>query len=46
MMTTLFDGIRRHSPEGFWFTLLAEHKGFRETVRWRDSGEPIPEPKG
>jgi enoyl-CoA hydratase len=46
MMATLFDGITRHSPEGIWFKALAEEKGFHEAVRWRDSGEPIPEPKG
>jgi enoyl-CoA hydratase/carnithine racemase len=46
MMATLFDGITRHSPEGLWFKQLAEEKGFHEAVRWRDSGEPIPEPKG
>jgi enoyl-CoA hydratase len=46
MMATLFDGITRHSPEGIWFKNLAEEKGFHEAVRWRDSGEPIPEPKG
>jgi enoyl-CoA hydratase len=46
MMATLFDGITRHSPEGFWFKNLAEQKGFHEAVRWRDSGDPIPEPKG
>jgi enoyl-CoA hydratase len=46
MMATLFDGITRHSPEGFWFKNLAEQRGFHEAVRWRDSGDPIPEPKG
>lgn len=46
MMATLFDGITRHSPEGLWFKQLAEQKGFHEAVRWRDSGDPIPEPKG
>jgi enoyl-CoA hydratase len=46
MVATLFDGITRHSPEGLWFKQLAEEKGFHEAVRWRDSGEPIPEPKG
>jgi enoyl-CoA hydratase len=46
MMATLFDGITRHSPEGFWFKNLAEQKGFHEAVRWRDSGDSIPEPKG
>ena len=46
MVATLFDGITRHSPEGLWFKQLAEEKGFHEAVRWRDSGENIPEPKG
>jgi enoyl-CoA hydratase len=46
MFATIFDGITRHSPEGMWFKKLAEEKGFHEAVRWRDSGEPIPEPKG
>lgn len=46
MMATLFDGITRHSPEGLWFKNLSMEKGFHEAVRWRDSGEPIPEPKG
>jgi enoyl-CoA hydratase len=46
MFATIFDGITRHSPEGVWFKKLAEEKGFHEAVRWRDSGDPIPEPKG
>jgi len=46
MFATIFDGITRHSPEGMWFKKLAEEKGFHAAVRWRDSGEPIPEPKG
>lgn len=43
MIATLFDGITRHSPEGFWFKRYAEQHGFHEAVAWRDSGRPIPE---
>jgi enoyl-CoA hydratase len=43
MFATIFDGITRHSPEGMWFKRVAEEKGFHEAVRWRDSGEAIPE---
>lgn len=43
MVATLFDGITRHSPEGVWFKQKAEEEGFHEAVRYRDSGEPIPE---
>ena len=43
MFATIFDGITRHSPEGMWFKRLAEEKGFHEAVRWRDSGDAIPE---
>ena len=42
MIATLFDGITRHSPEGQWFKHHAEEKGYKEAVRLRDSGEPIP----
>ena len=45
MFATIFDGITRHSPEGMWFKGYAEEKGFHEAVRWRDSGDPIPEGK-
>ena len=45
MFATIFDGITRHSPEGYWFKKLAEEKGFHEAVQWRDSGKAIPEPK-
>jgi len=41
MMATLFDGVTRNSPEGVWFKEESEAKGFKETVRLRDSGEPI-----
>ena len=42
MISTLFDGITRHSPEGMWFKAYSEEHGFHEAVRLRDSGEPIP----
>jgi enoyl-CoA hydratase len=45
MIATLFDGITRHSPEGVWFKKHAEKHGFHETVKWRDSGKPIPSGK-
>jgi enoyl-CoA hydratase len=43
MIATLFDGITRHNPEGMWFRRHAQLHGFKDAVRWRDSGEPIPE---
>jgi enoyl-CoA hydratase/carnithine racemase len=43
MVATLFDGITRHSPEGFWFKRYAEQHGFHAAVEWRDSGRRIPE---
>jgi len=43
MIATLFDGITRHSAEGFWFKRYAEQHGFHAAVEWRDSGRPIPE---
>ena len=42
-MATVFDGITRHNPEGMWFRRYAQAEGFKEAVRVRDSGEPIPE---
>lgn len=42
MIATLFDGITRHSPEGFAFKARCEQVGFRQAVRERDSGAPIP----
>ena len=45
MLATLFDGITRHSPEGVWFKEYAEKHGFREAVKWRDSGKAIPRGK-
>jgi enoyl-CoA hydratase len=43
MMATVFDGITRHNPEGLWFRRQAQVHGFKDAVRWRDSGRPIPE---
>jgi enoyl-CoA hydratase len=43
MLATIFDGITRHNPEGMWFRRYAQTHGFKEAVRWRDSGRPIPE---
>jgi enoyl-CoA hydratase len=43
MFATLFDGITRHNPEGLWFRRYAQVEGFKAAVRWRDSGQPIPE---
>lgn len=40
-LATVFDGITRHTPEGMWFKERAEHVGFQQAVRERDSGEPI-----
>lgn len=42
-LATVFDGITRHNPEGLWFRRYAQVNGFKDAVRWRDSGEPIPE---
>ena len=42
MVATLFDGIARHTPEGLAFKARAEAVGFKQAVRERDSGEPIP----
>ena len=42
-MATVFDGITRHNPEGLWFRRFAQVNGFKAAVRWRDSGDPIPE---
>lgn len=40
-ISTVFDGLTRHSPEGLWFKSRAEQAGFHEAVRERDSGAPI-----
>jgi len=42
-LSTLFDGITRHNPEGMWFRRHAEAHGFKSAVEWRDSGRNIPE---
>ncbi len=36
LIGTLFDGIARHTREGYEFQQLAMHEGFREAVRRRD----------
>mmetsp|Transcript_28427 Transcript_28427/g.45762 ORF Transcript_28427/g.45762 Transcript_28427/m.45762 type:complete len:299 (+) Transcript_28427:484-1380(+) len=41
LLSTLFDGIARHSPEGMWFKKRSEEVGFQRAVKERDSGEPI-----
>ena len=41
-LSTLFDGITRHNPEGLWFRRHAEAHGFKSAVQWRDSGKNIP----
>ncbi len=42
MIATLFDGMARHSPEGVRFKERAEQVGFKQAIRERDSGTPIP----
>ena len=42
-LSTLFDGITRHNPEGLWFRRYAQAEGFKAAVAWRDSGWPIPD---
>jgi len=46
VLATLFDGITRHSPEGRWFKDFAERDGFQAAVRYRDSGQVIPDGGG
>jgi enoyl-CoA hydratase len=36
MVSTVFDGIARHTPEGHAFVADAVEHGFREAVRHRD----------
>ena len=36
MISTIFDGIARHTPEGHAFVAQAREHGFREAVRQRD----------
>ena len=42
-LSTVFDGITRHNPEGLWFRRYAQVHGFKSAVEWRDSGRVIPE---
>jgi enoyl-CoA hydratase len=42
-ISTVFDGITRHNPDGMWFRRYAQVEGFKAAVEWRDSGRPIPE---
>ena len=41
---TVFDGIARHTPEGYGFARRAAEAGFRAAVRERDEpfGDPGP----
>jgi hypothetical protein len=39
MIATIFDGMTRHTPEGFAFKARCEEVGFKQAVRERDSGE-------
>jgi enoyl-CoA hydratase len=36
MVSTVFDGIARHTPEGHAFVADAVEHGFRQAVRHRD----------
>ena len=36
MISTIFDGIARHTPEGHAFVAQSREHGFREAVRQRD----------
>jgi len=38
VLGTVFDGVARHTPEGFAFQGLAAREGFRAAVRGRDEG--------
>jgi enoyl-CoA hydratase len=42
LIATVFDGITRHTPEGVAFKTRCEQVGFKQAVRERDSGQPIP----
>lgn len=42
-LSTLFDAVTRHNPEGMWFRRYSHVHGFKAAVEWRDSGRPIPE---
>jgi enoyl-CoA hydratase len=37
-LSTIFDGISRHSPEGIEFKKRVEEKGWKEAVKERDQG--------
>lgn len=41
-LSTVFDGITRHAPEGVWFREYAAAHGFHAAVAVRDGGGPIP----
>jgi enoyl-CoA hydratase len=36
MVSTVFDGVARHTPEGHEFVARAREHGFRDAVRGRD----------
>jgi enoyl-CoA hydratase len=36
VLGTVFDGVARHTPEGFEFQRRAAEAGFKEAVRERD----------
>src|SRR5687767_13976783 len=44
MLGTIFDGVARHTPEGYAFQRLAAEQGFKAAVRARDEpfGDPGP----
>lgn len=42
-LSTVFDGITRHNPEGLWFRRQAQAHGLKSAVEWRDSGRDIPQ---
>jgi len=41
LISTVFDGITRHTPEGLHFKQRCEEVGFKQAVTERDSGTPI-----
>ncbi len=41
ILSTIFDGIARNSPEGEYFKRKSENEGFMTAVKERDSGLPI-----
>ncbi len=43
MIATIFDGITRHTAEGFAFKRRAEEVGFNQAVKERDSGANLDE---